>query len=73
MNKYEVTGTRRQAGAIGAPEGFQEEVAAESSRDAYLQVLTSEGFTHIHVIAIKMKCPTCNVYHMTVPINLYIY
>jgi len=69
---YFISGTRRQAGATDTPENFQEEITATSSREAYLTILKKPGFTHVHVIAIKMICIQCGQAHMTVPTSLYL-
>ena len=72
-NEYLVSGTRYIKGAIGEPESFQTEITAASSRDAYLQVNQDERYTHIRVVAIKMKCLECGQCHVTVPPTLYLY
>jgi hypothetical protein len=73
---YLVSGTFRQAGAIGTPENFQIEKEATSSRNAYVQVrdaLYNKGCETVHVVAIKMKCSHCGEAHITVDPNLYLY
>jgi hypothetical protein len=69
---YLVSGTRNQAGAIGLPENFQEEVIAASSQQAYTTILEKPGFQHVHVVAIKMRCDHCGKAHITVPTSLYL-
>jgi hypothetical protein len=74
-DKYLVSGTRRQAGAIGAPENFQIEQEANSSRTAYVQVrdaLYNNGYETINVVAIKMVCSYCGEAHVTVDPQLYL-
>ena len=72
MNKYLIEGQRRQAGAIGILQSFKEKIEAPSSYDAYMTVLGRPEFELVHVTAIKMKCETCNGYHMIVPTILYL-
>ena len=72
-NTYHVSGTRRQIGAIGNPESFQEEFEAASSRDAYLKVKNKIGYEHVQVVAIKIKCIQCGECHVAVPSDLYLY
>lgn len=70
LNKYLITGTRHQLGAIGVPDRFSEEIEAPSSREAYLTILNDPNHEHIHVTAIKMKLN--GTYHLTVDPNLYL-
>lgn len=69
---YLVIGERRQTGAIGIPEQFQEEVSAPSSYDAWITIHNKPGYEHVLVKAIKMKCENCDEYHLTVPTLLYL-
>lgn len=69
---YEVSGTRSERGAIGAPENFAEYIPAASARDAYLTVLNKPGFEHVHVVAIKIECPTCAGFHLAIPVEYYL-
>jgi hypothetical protein len=73
---YLVSGTARQAGAIGIPDNFQIEQEADCSRNAYVQVrdaLYNNGYETVHVVAIKMPCSHCGEAHVTVDPNLYLY
>jgi hypothetical protein len=76
MNEtYLVTGTLRKVGAIGAPENFQVEKEALSSRNAYLQVrdaLYNDGCETINVVAIKMRCTHCGDLHVVVDPTLWL-
>lgn len=72
MNEYEVSGTRSTPNDI-VEQSFAELIEAESSRDAYLTIMNKTGYTHVRVVAIKIKCPTCGGHHMTVDRNLYVY
>lgn len=70
---YEVSGTRNQLGAIGAPENFAVIVKAPNARDAYLTVLNNNAeWERIHVVAIKIECPTCAGFHLTIPTEYYL-
>jgi hypothetical protein len=72
---YLVTGTYRKVGAIGAPENFQIEKEADSSRTAYVSVrdaLYNDGCQTVHVVAIKMVCSYCGEPHVIVPPDLYL-
>ena len=73
---YLVSGTRLQAGAIGNPENLQVEREFTSSRDAYITIRNesyTDGYEHVQVIAIKMRCTSCGEAHVTVPPDLYLY
>lgn len=71
-NLYEVSGTRAQAGAIGSPENFRETVLAENARAAYMDILNRPGYERINVVAIKIECPNCAGFHLTLPVEYYI-
>jgi hypothetical protein len=70
--QYEVSGTRAELGAIGAPDNFSEVIEAESAKQAYLTVLNKPGFERVHVVAIKIECPTCAGFHLTIPTEYYL-
>jgi hypothetical protein len=73
---YTIEGHRRRTGAIGIPENFTEKVEATSSREAYVQVCDAtynDGYEHILVKAIKMKCEHCGKGHILVDPQLYLY
>ncbi len=55
MNNYRIEGESRQVGAIGIFEPFIENIASNSSREAYLDVaakLYSNNREHVHIKAV---------------------
>ncbi len=67
---YEVSGTRIEPGAI-VEESFSEVIEAENARQAYLTIKRNGKYVSIRVIAIKIECPTCAGFHLTIPIEYY--
>ena len=67
---YEVSGTRKSSGAI-VEENFAEVIEARSSREAYFRILNQPGYEWVNVIAIKIECPTCAGFHLTIPTQHY--
>jgi hypothetical protein len=70
--QYEVSGTRHQLNSLGVPESFQQVVTAESAREAFMTVIGDPKFERTLVVAIKIECPTCAGFHLTIPTEYYL-